>query len=84
MAMSKTGYVDAQRGTTKAKVDLNEDGQIAQPGDAVAGTKYFTINQVNPENSLVQNTKVIDLFIGFANGSADSLSNKMSVTWEVA
>lgn len=84
MATSKTGYIDAQRGTTKAKVLLNRDGNIAQDGEAVASAKYFTVNQISSENNLAQNTAIIDLFIGFAGGKADSLSNKMSVTWEVA
>lgn len=83
MALQKTGYTDAIQGTTKANVAIDENGYIATAGSTAAGNKYFTIKQANAENSLVDNTDVINFFINLANGSADSLSNQMSVTWEV-
>ncbi len=82
MALSKTGYRDAKRGTTRVDVAINQDGNIATGMDTTAGVKGISINAVNAENSLTQNTKVLQLFIGLAGGRQDSLSNRMSVTWE--
>lgn len=84
MATKKSGYIDAQRGVTKSLVGINQDGNIAQDGDTVVKSKYFSINAANADNNLAQNTKLINFFINLAGGSADSLSNKMIVTWEVA
>lgn len=83
MALAKGGYIDAKRGTTKAKVGYNADGNIAQDGEVVASTKYFSVNTVNSENNLTGNQEVIDLFINIVGGSADSLSNQMTVNWKV-
>lgn len=84
MALEKTGYIAAQKGTTKQKVMLNADGNIATEDDEVAATKYYSINQVNASNSLQDNAEVMELFLGFIGGGTDSLSNQMTVRWEVA
>lgn len=82
--LTKTGYTDKYAGTTSVKIDMNSDGNIAQPGEAVAATKRFTFRGVNSTNTLQDNTTVIAAFLSFANGTQDSLSNRASVTWEVA
>lgn len=81
--MRKSGYIDAYRGTTKAKVPYTAEGTIAQSGDTVAKTKYFSVTTVNSENGFSENQAVIDLFIGLAGGTADSLTNQMTVNWKV-
>lgn len=81
MALEKTGYSAAIQGTTKVNVAIDTDGYLAPDGTTAAGTKKFSINKVAAENSLVDNTDVLNFFLGLANGKADSLSNTMSVTW---
>lgn len=84
MGMVKAGYREAYRGVTAAKVPITEDGNIAQTGDTVAGTKKFQVAQVNAGNDLEANNKVLDLFIGLiAGGTHDSLTNTMRVNWKV-
>ena len=83
MAMLKAGYKDAFRGTTKAKVGYNADGNIAQEGEVITKTKYFSVTTVNSGNDLDNNTELINLFIELAGGKADSLSNQMTVNWKV-
>lgn len=84
MALEKTGYINAQRGTTRQKVFTNEDGNIAMEGDTHKGYKYINVNQVNAGNNLADNAAVIDVFLGFVGASTDSLSNTMTVKWSVA
>lgn len=81
MALAKDGYQDAIRGTTKVNVAVDADGHIAPEGTTAAGTKRFTINKVNADNSLQDNTDVLNFFLTLANGRADSLTNQMQVTW---
>ena len=81
MALSKTGYKSAIRGTTKANVGVDENGYIAPEGTTPAGQKRFSINKVNADNSLTDNTDVLNFFLTLARGSQDSLSNQMQVTW---
>lgn len=83
MALSKTGYSGAIQGTTKVNVAITEDGRIAGPNDTAAGNKKFTVKTANAENSLSDNTEVLNFFIGLANGRSDSTTNVMQVTWEV-
>lgn len=83
MGMAKAGYREAYRGTTKAKVGYNADGNIAQQGEAVAKTKYISVNTVNTQNDLQNNTDILNLFIQLAGGTADSLTNQMTVNWKV-
>lgn len=84
MGMVKQGYREAYRGVTAVKVPITADGNIAQDGDTVAGTKRMQISQVNADNGLPENNKVFDLFIGLiAGGSHDSLTNTMRVNWQV-
>lgn len=84
MALAKTGYSAATVGTSRVNVATDENGYIAVTGTTTAtGAKRFQINRVNADNSLDDNTEVLNFFISLANGSADSLSNTMSVTWEV-
>lgn len=81
MALEKTGYAAAIRGTTKANVGVDANGQIVPAGTTAAGTKRFSINKVNADNSLTDNTEVLDFFLNLAQGRHDSLSNQMQVTW---
>ena len=83
MAMEKTGYTDAIQGTTRVQVALDEDGYLAPEGTAAAGKKSFQISKVNADNSLQDNTDVLNFFLELANGRADSLTNTMDVKWEV-
>lgn len=83
MSLSKDGYRDAQQAVTKVKVPITADGNIAQSGDTATGTKSFRVNQVNAANGLTDNQDILNLFIGFAGGTTDSVSNTMAVTWEV-
>lgn len=83
MAMEKTGYTPAIQGTTRVNVALDEDGYLAPEGTTAAGKRAFQISKVNADNSLVDNTEVLNFFLQLANGRADSLSNTMNVKWEV-
>lgn len=81
--LQKTGYVDEYTGTTTVKVDVDSDGFIVPAADAFA-SKRMTFKGVNTNNSLVDNTTVIQAFLDLCNGSQDSLSNRAQITWEVA
>lgn len=81
MALAKTGYKGAVQGTTKVKVAADQDGYLAPVGTTAAGTKTISINKAAAENSLQDNTEVLNFFLTLANGRQDSLTNTMSVTW---
>jgi len=81
MALAKTGYKGAYQGTTKVRVSLDEDGYLAPTGTTAAGAKTISITKANAENSLQDNTDVLNFFLQLANGRADSLTNTMTVTW---
>ena len=81
MALAKTGYKGAYQGTTKVRVSLDEDGYLAPTGTTAAGAKTISITKANAENSLQDNTDVLNFFLTLANGRADSLTNTMTVTW---
>lgn len=83
MALSKEGYGGAVQGTTKVKIGVDANGYIAQAGTTPAGTKNFSITKVNAENSLQDNTDVLNFFLNLAQGQSDSLSNTMDVKWSV-
>ncbi len=83
MAMIKTGYSDAIQGTTRVNVALDSDGYLAPEGTTAAGKKAFQISKVNADNTLAENTDVLNFFLQLANGRGDSLTNTMSVKWEV-
>lgn len=83
MSLEKTGYTSAVVGTTKAKIAIDENGYIAPSGTTAAGTKNFSINRVAAENSLTDNTDVLNFFLNLAQGRQDSLTNSMTVKWEV-
>lgn len=83
MALDKTGYTSAIRGTTRVNVAVDSDGNIAPAGTTPASQKGFQINRVNAENSLTDNTEVLNFFLTLANGVQDSLSNTMQVKWGV-
>lgn len=83
MSLAKEGYTNAITGRVSEKVLLNENGYIAQEGETVAGQKNFSLS-VNAGNNLTTNRAVIDAFMAFVGGSTDSLTDKFSVTWEVA
>lgn len=82
MAMEKTGYTDAIQGTTRVQVALDENGYLAPEGTTAAAKRGFQI-KVNADNSLQDNTDVLNFFLQLANGRADSLTNTMQVKWEV-
>lgn len=84
MGLAKTGYSDAITGTTKVNVGTDADGYIAASGTTIAGTKSFSINRVNAENTLQDNQDVLNFFIGLATGTTDSISNTMQVKWGVS
>lgn len=81
MALAKTGYRSAYQGTTKVKVAMDADGYLAPEGTTAVGTKTIQITKAAAENSLQDNTDVLNFFLELANGRADSLTNTMSVTW---
>lgn len=83
MALEKTGYTSATQGTTKVNIAIDENGYIAPSGTTAAGTKSFSINKVAAENSLTDNTEVLNFFLSLAQGQQDSLSNTMQVKWGV-
>lgn len=82
MALEKTGYKSAIQGTTKVRVPLDSDGYLAPEGTIAASTKQVSITKVAAENSLQDNTEVLNFFLTLANGRSDSLTNTMSVTWQ--
>lgn len=83
MALEKTGYKPTIQGTTKVNIAIDDDGYIAPEGTTPAGTKSFSINKVNADNSLEDNQDVLNFFMTLANGRTDSLSNTMQVKWGV-
>lgn len=83
MAMEKTGYSAAIQGTTRVKVATDENGYIAPPGTTAVGTRNFQISKVNADNSLIDNTEVLDFFLTLANGQQDTVTNTMDVKWSV-
>ena len=82
MALEKTGYTAAVQGTTRVNIAVDENGYIAPEGTTAAGSKKFQI-KVSAENSLQDNTDVLDFFLSLASARQDSLSNDMQVKWEV-
>lgn len=83
LALAKEGYSSAVQGTTKVNIGVDANGYIAPSGTTAAGTKRFSINKVSADNSLVDNTEVLNFFLTLANGTQDSLSNTMTVSWGV-
>lgn len=83
MALEKTGYAGAVQGTTKVNIAIDDDGYIAPAGTTPAGKKSFSINKVNADNTLQDNTDVLNFFLTLAQGQSDSLSNTMEVKWSV-
>ena len=81
--MEKTGYSNAIQGTTRVNVAIDENGYLAPESVTAAGNKGFQISKVNADNSLQDNTDVLNFFLELANGRGDSLSNTMSVKWGV-
>lgn len=81
MSLAKTGYKNAIQGTTRVRAALDENGYLAPTGTTAAGAKSISINKVSAENSLTDNTEVLNFFLTLANGHADSLTNTMAVTW---
>lgn len=82
MAFPKTGYKSKYVSNTDVKVNLNAEGNFAQEGEAVAGQKRYTLKGAKIENSLEQNTVLLEAFLGIVGAGQDSLSNRASVTWE--
>lgn len=82
MALEKEGYRSAIRGTTKVKVETDENGNIVISDSVTAkGNKYLSINQVNAANNYADNNDVIGVFVSIVGGQYDPYSNKMTVTW---
>lgn len=81
--MVKIGYKDALQGTASVKVNINADGNIAQDGDTIVGTKTFNFTTTNADNSLEQNESVTKLFIAtFLGGSYLPATQTFKVTWQ--
>lgn len=83
MALEKTGYSSAMQGTTKVKVGVDADGYLVPSGGTPEKTQTISITRVAAENSLQDNTDVLEFFISLANGAQDTLTNTMQVKWEV-
>ena len=83
MALEKEGYTSAVRGTTKVNVPIDNEGLIVTDTSISVATMKFQVSAVNAENSLADNTDVLNFFIGLANGISVSDTNTMQVTWEV-
>lgn len=83
MSLAKTGYRGAIQGTTRVKAAADENGYLAPAGTTAAGTRNITITKAAAENSLEDNTEVLNFFLTLANGRSDSLTNTMAVTWSV-
>lgn len=83
MALSKSGYRDAQQLSTKVRVNLNAAGYIATGDDEIASSKYISITRANAGNGLTENNKLFEFFVGMLDGSFIPNSNKASVTWQV-
>lgn len=84
LALAKDGYSNAIKGTTSQKINLREDGTIAQDGDTIAGSKRISINTANASNSATTNQNIFRAFLDFVgNGSTDTLTNKFQVSWEI-
>lgn len=81
MSLAKTGYKSAIQGTTRVRVATDVNGYLAPTGTTAAGEKSISISKVSAENSLSDNTDVLNFFLTLANGRADSLTNTMAVTW---
>lgn len=84
MALIKQGYKDAIRGTTSSKVPITADGNIAQSSEEISGTKRFNFRFANAENGLNDNSKLLNIFLGFVGGSIETGTNEMSVKWQEA
>lgn len=85
MALEKEGYIPVQRGTTRQKVGVNDNGDLVLDGEYTKSAKFININQVNADNSLKDNVEVFNKFMSFLGITAsDPLSNQMTVKWEVA
>lgn len=82
MAIERSGYKIAYSATTKAKVAINSDGNIAQESDTKAGSKYYNFKGVSVDNNLSVNTSIIAAFLDLARGTQDSQSNKVEITLE--
>lgn len=83
MGLRREGYSDAMQGRTRVAVAMDANGNIATSGTQVAGTFNFTITQANPENSLAQNTQLLEFFMSLVDGAQYSDTNVATVTWEV-
>lgn len=82
--LAKEGYKNTISGRATEKINLNENGYIAQDGEAIAGAKSFSLNGLDAGNNFTKNHNVILAFMKFAGGYTDSQSAKFAVTWEVA
>lgn len=82
MALAKQGYKSAQQGTAIVKVNLDENGNIAQSGDDLKSTKNFNFTYANAENGLTENASLATVFFeNFLGGSYESASQSFRVTW---
>lgn len=83
MALEKSGYSAAIVGTSKMNYGVDEDGYLAPEGTTAAGVKSFQITKVNADNSATDNSEVLGFFLNLANGQYDTVTNTMTVKWEV-
>lgn len=83
MAITKQGY-DSSKTTasTKAKVDLDLDGNILIGTGTVGGSKYLSFKGVNEDNGLNQNALVMNAFLNhFFDANVNDQTNQMQITW---
>lgn len=84
MSLAKEGYSNAIKGTMSEKVNLREDGTIAQDGEIAYGAKRISFNSANAANSATTNHNIVRAFLDFMGSpGSDSISNKFAVTWEM-
>ena len=66
-------FATAVTGTLKANVAIDENGNIAQNGDVVAGNKSYSINGLKAAASVAEANTVYNAIIGnIAGGTFDS------------
>lgn len=74
-------FATANTANVKMNVALDENGNIAQNGDTVAGNKMFTIQGVKATATLDEAKTVFDAFVGnIAGGTYDSLSTIKTIS----
>lgn len=66
-------------GVMTTNLNLNEDGYLAQSGDATAGTKSINIPGIKVDAEYPDVDKALGAIVGIAGGSFDSVGSYMTV-----